>query len=179
MAAPEIVVPGRPAVSCYPCRGADGPGRGHQDLPGADRVLRLPVLRGTAPRRSRRTPRHVLHPAAKRLGTADPDRIPASVRAGLDRKRHATRASRSAPPAEVAARAGHSVRVLLTVYAHCIPGRDQIASQHIEEALNPSHWPPAGPQEPAQTPESRPSCVRAPAGPSGTQLDPGSPPRSG
>ena len=68
MAAPEIVVPGRPAVSCYPCRDANGPGRGHQDLPGADRVLRLPVLRGTAPRRSRRTPHHVLHPADKRLG---------------------------------------------------------------------------------------------------------------
>ena len=68
MAAPEIVVPGRPAVSCYPCRGANGPGRGHQDLPGADRVLRLPVLRGTAPRRSRRTPRHFLHPAASGWG---------------------------------------------------------------------------------------------------------------
>jgi hypothetical protein len=52
-----------------------------------------------------------------------------------------------APPAEVAPRAGHSVRVLLAVYAHCIPGCDQIASQHIEEALNPSHWPPAGPQK--------------------------------
>jgi integrase len=50
-----------------------------------------------------------------------------------------------APPAEVAARAVHSVRVLLTIYAHGIPGCDQIASQHIEEALNPSHWPPAGP----------------------------------
>ena len=57
-----------------------------------------------------------------------------------------------APPAEVAARAGHSVRVLLTLYAHCIPGCDQIASQHIDRALRPSHWPPAGPQEPAQTP---------------------------
>jgi len=63
------------------------------------------------------------------------------------------------PPAEVAARAGHSVRVLLTIYAHCIPGCDQIASQHIEEALNPSHWPPAGPQEPAQTP-GIPSVMR-------------------
>ena len=57
-----------------------------------------------------------------------------------------------APPAEVAARAGHSVRVLLTVYAHGMPGCDQIASQHIGQALNPSHWPPAGPQEPARTP---------------------------
>ena len=33
-----------------------------------------------------------------------------------------------APPAEVAASAGHSVRVLLTIYAHGIPGCDQIAS---------------------------------------------------
>jgi hypothetical protein len=57
-----------------------------------------------------------------------------------------------APPAEVAARAGHSVRVLLTIYAHGIPGCDQIASQHIEQALRPSPWPPAGPQEPAWTP---------------------------
>jgi hypothetical protein len=57
-----------------------------------------------------------------------------------------------APPAEVAARAGHSVRVLLTIYAHCIPGCDLIASQHIEQALNPSHWPPTGPQESAQMP---------------------------
>ena len=38
-------------------------------------------------------------------------------------------------------------------------GCDQIASQHIEEALNPSHWPPAGPQEPAQTP-GIPSVMR-------------------
>ena len=41
---------------------------------------------------------------------------------------------------------GHTVRVLLTVYAHGMPGCDQIASQHIEEALNPSRWPPAGPR---------------------------------
>ena len=64
-----------------------------------------------------------------------------------------------APPAEIAARAGHSVRVLLTIYAHCIPGCDQIASQHIDQALRPSRWPPAGPQEPAQTP-GIPSVMR-------------------
>ena len=46
-----------------------------------------------------------------------------------------------APPAEIAARAGHSVRVLLTIYAHCIPGCDQIASQHIDRALRPSPGP--------------------------------------
>jgi hypothetical protein len=57
-----------------------------------------------------------------------------------------------APPAEIAARAGHSVHVLLTIYAHCIHGCDQIAGQHIDRALRPSRWPPAGPQEPAQTP---------------------------
>ena len=34
-----------------------------------------------------------------------------------------------APPAEIAARAGHSVRALLTIYPHCIPSCDQIASQ--------------------------------------------------
>jgi len=57
-----------------------------------------------------------------------------------------------APPAEIAARAGHSVRVLLTIYAHCIPGCDQIASQQIEEALSPGRWPSAGPQESARIP---------------------------
>ena len=46
-----------------------------------------------------------------------------------------------APPADVAARAGHSVHVLLTTYAHCIPGCDQIASQHIDRALRSSRWP--------------------------------------
>jgi integrase len=84
-----------------------------------------------------------------------------------------------APPAEVAARAGHSVHVLLTTYAHCIPGCDQIASRHIEEALNPSHWPPLAHKNRRRPRKSRPSCVRATAGPSGTQLDPGPPPRSG
>ena len=76
-----------------------------------------------------------------------------------------------APPAEVAARAGHSVHVLLTTYAHCIPGHDQIASQHIEQALRSSRWPPAGPQNPRGRQECRPSCVRATAGLNGTQLD--------
>ena len=76
-----------------------------------------------------------------------------------------------APPAEIAARAGHSVRVLLTIYAHCIPGCDQIASQHIEQALRPSQWPSAGHKNQRGRRESRPSCVRATAGLSGTQLD--------
>jgi len=45
------------------------------------------------------------------------------------------------------ARAGHSVRVLLAVYTHGIPGCDQIASQQIEQALRPIRWPTTGPQK--------------------------------
>jgi integrase len=42
-----------------------------------------------------------------------------------------------APPAEIAARAGHSSHMLLSVYAHSIPGHGQIASRSIEQALSP------------------------------------------
>jgi integrase len=42
-----------------------------------------------------------------------------------------------APPADIAARAGHSTHVLLSVYAHSIPGHDHIASRAIEQALSP------------------------------------------
>lgn len=38
-------------------------------------------------------------------------------------------------PAEVAARAGNSVRVLHTVYSHCLHGQEDIVSQQIEHAL--------------------------------------------
>ena len=56
-----------------------------------------------------------------------------------------------APPAEIAARAGHSVNVLLAVYAHCIPGHDQIASRHIEQALGAGSRPAAGPPKCRET----------------------------
>lgn len=39
------------------------------------------------------------------------------------------------PPAQIAEWAGHSVAVLLKVYAKCIDGQDQIAKQRIEDAL--------------------------------------------
>ena len=39
------------------------------------------------------------------------------------------------PPAQVAEWAGHSVAVLLKVYAKCIDGQDHIARQRIEDAL--------------------------------------------
>ena len=43
-----------------------------------------------------------------------------------------------APPAQIAARAGHSVTVLLTVYTHCVDGQDQITNRLIEHALGPA-----------------------------------------
>jgi hypothetical protein len=39
------------------------------------------------------------------------------------------------PAAQVAEWAGHSVAVLLKVYAKCIDGQDQIAKRRIEDAL--------------------------------------------
>ena len=42
----------------------------------------------------------------------------------------------SGAPAEVAARAGNSARVLHDVYLHCIDSRDDLVSQRIEDALD-------------------------------------------
>ena len=39
------------------------------------------------------------------------------------------------PATQVAERAGHSVEVLLRVYAKCLDGGDQIANMRIETAL--------------------------------------------
>jgi len=41
-------------------------------------------------------------------------------------------------PAEIAARAGHSVAVLLTVYSHCIHGHENLLNQRIDQVLEPS-----------------------------------------
>jgi len=41
-------------------------------------------------------------------------------------------------PAQIAARAGHSVAVLLIVYSHCIHGRDDLLNQQIDQVLEPS-----------------------------------------
>jgi hypothetical protein len=40
-------------------------------------------------------------------------------------------------PAQIAARAGHSVAVLLTVYSHCIHGRNDLLEQRIDQVLEP------------------------------------------
>jgi hypothetical protein len=40
------------------------------------------------------------------------------------------------PATEVARRAGHSVAVLLKVYAHCIDGQAGTVNKHITDALD-------------------------------------------
>ena len=40
-------------------------------------------------------------------------------------------------PAQIAARAGNSVAVLLTVYTHCIHGHDDLLNQQIGRVLGP------------------------------------------
>jgi len=40
-------------------------------------------------------------------------------------------------PAQIAARAGNSVAVLLTVYSHCIHGQDDLLNQQIGQVLEP------------------------------------------
>ena len=42
------------------------------------------------------------------------------------------------PPAQVAEWAGHSVEVLLKVYAKCLDGQDEIARRRVQEALGHS-----------------------------------------
>ena len=52
--------------------------------------------------------------------------------------RHAavsTGLSAGVPPTQIAEWAGHSVEVLLRVYAKCIDGQDDVARQRIEDAL--------------------------------------------
>jgi integrase len=39
------------------------------------------------------------------------------------------------PPAQVAEWAGHSVAILLKIYAKCLDGQDAISKRRIEEAL--------------------------------------------
>jgi len=44
-------------------------------------------------------------------------------------------------PGEIAARAGNCVRVLQHAYTHCIDGREELISQQIEDALDPTPAP--------------------------------------
>ena len=82
-------------------------------------------------------------------------------------------------PAQIGARAGNSVPVLLTVYSHCIHGRDDLLNQQISRVLGPPaapgpcpsvksqrlHPPPQLPgsqrlHRPRDGHPSRPLCVR-------------------
>jgi hypothetical protein len=77
-------------------------------------------------------------------------------------------------PAQIAARAGHSVAVLLTVYSHCIHGQDDLLNQQIDHVLEPFSR--SGPcpsvRKPAVTPDRatgadavRDASVTSPPGP--------------
>jgi hypothetical protein len=60
-------------------------------------------------------------------------------------------------PAQIAARAGNSVAVLLTVYTHCIHGHDELLNQQIGRVLGPPEG--SGPcpsvRKPAVVPTAR------------------------
>jgi hypothetical protein len=68
---------------------------------------------------------------------------PAEYASQLARRAYMTCAMRASPPGSTAASrpprspsgAGHSVAVLLKVYAKCIDGQDQMAKRRIENAL--------------------------------------------
>jgi integrase len=62
-------------------------------------------------------------------------------------------------PAQIAARAGHSVAVLLTVYSHCIHGHDDLLNQQIGHVLEPSAG--RGPCPSVEKPAVAPTARRA------------------
>ena len=68
--------------------------------------------------------------------------------------------SAGAPPAEVAARAGHSVTVLLSVYAHCIDGQDRITNRLSSTPCAPAAQHRARKQAVPRTAGTRPDPVR-------------------
>jgi integrase len=87
-------------------------------------------------------------------------------------------------PAEVAARAGNSARVLYKVYLHCTDGQDDTVSQRIEDALDagtgsthpPPHAKASGYAHRRHHPGPCPLYVREPVpGPAHSPRPPGSP----
>jgi integrase len=96
---------------------------------------------------------------------------PATSATGLARRpydlRHAALSlwlNAGARPAEIAARAGHSVTVLLSTYAHCIDGQDDITNRQIQHALHarnpPSDRTTSGAADRRSGPRSCPLYVR-------------------
>jgi hypothetical protein len=94
---------------------------------------------------------------------------PPTTASGLARRpydlRHAALSlwlNAGAPPAQIAARAGHSVTVLLAAYTHCIDGQDQITNRQIEHAPHQGN-PPSNRTGPRMAHRSQPTvCVTAP-----------------
>jgi hypothetical protein len=64
-----------------------------------------------------------------------------------------------APPAEIAVRAGHSVQVLLSVYAHSVPGHEQATNPQDRNQPVPA-GPPLAHKNTGRGPAARPPCVR-------------------
>jgi hypothetical protein len=62
---------------------------------------------------------------------------PAEVRAILAEVALSLWLNATGAPADVAARAGNSTRVLQDVYAQCVNGRDEVISRQIDDALDP------------------------------------------
>ena len=75
--------------------------------------------------------RHAALRHARRKGTTRSNQKQELPTTGQTPKAHGI----GVPPAQVAEWAGHSVAVLLKVYAKCIDGQDQIAKRRIEDAL--------------------------------------------
>jgi integrase len=63
-------------------------------------------------------------------------------------------------PAQIAARAGHSVAILLTVYSHCIHGQDDLLNQQIDHVLEP--FSESGPCPSVRKPAVTPNRATAP-----------------
>ena len=89
--------------------------------PRRTRLDHLPPLMGQSAR-GRVTPAEYASPLARRVYDLRHACVSTWLNGGV-------------PPAQVAEWAGHSVAVLLKVYAKCIDGQDQIAKRRIEDAL--------------------------------------------
>ena len=88
---------------------------------------------------------------------------PELAAAGLARRpynlRHAARSlwlKAGGDPAQIAARAGNSVAVLLTVYTHCIHGHDDLLNEQIDHVLKPLSG--SGPCPSVESPRPRPTA---------------------
>src|SRR6266566_4720331 len=88
-----------PLTVASPAQVSGHPGPGRPDTPGPGGVLRLPVLRGAAPRRSRRPSPKPSHPPGARARGNDSHRRMPAHRRRMDQQWQAARAARAqAPP---------------------------------------------------------------------------------